>query len=122
VDLDFIEGIGETDPFEYPEFVSLVNYIQDFLVNYPNETDFWEILNKNLTEALLVETIPTSFGVEYNLDEILDSLTVDVQVESGSSLVNFPRGSLVTQEVDQLVVGAITDQSIGLNPSVPVNM
>jgi hypothetical protein len=29
--------------------------IDNFLVNYPNETDFWEILNKNLTQKVLDE-------------------------------------------------------------------
>lgn len=74
---------------------SIVNFIKAYLVSYPNETDFWEILNKNLVTALLTETIPTNFGVEYNLEEIVDSLTVDIQVKSGSSLVNFPRASEV---------------------------
>jgi hypothetical protein len=96
VDLDFKKDIGVADPFAYPEFVSIVNFIKDYLVKYPNETDFWEILNRNLTQALLTEKIPTTFGVEYNLSEVVDSLTVDIGVESGSSLVNFNRASKVT--------------------------
>lgn len=96
VDLDFKENIALNDPFEYPEFVSIVNFIKNYLVNYPNEGDFWEILNKNLVTALLTETIPTTFGVEYHLEEVVDALTVDIQVEQGSSLVNYPRSSKVT--------------------------
>ncbi|MFM7086858.1 MAG: hypothetical protein ACKOXO_07715 [Cyanobium sp.] len=96
VDLNFKEDIAIDDPFEYPEFVSIVNFIKDYLVNFPNEGDFWEILNKNLATALLSETIPTNFGVEYHLDEVVDSLTVDLDVSQGSSLVGFPRSSEVT--------------------------
>ncbi|MDQ2100598.1 MAG: NHL repeat-containing protein [Tychonema bourrellyi B0820] len=40
---------------EYPDFVPIYKSIDNFLVNYPNETDFWEILNKNLTKKVLDE-------------------------------------------------------------------
>jgi hypothetical protein len=40
---------------EYPDFVPIYKSIDNFLVNYPNETDFWEILNKNLTQKVLDE-------------------------------------------------------------------
>ena len=99
VDLNFKEDIAIDDPFEYPEFVSIVNFIKDYLVTYKNETDFWEIVSKNLTEALLTQTIPTTFGVSYHLDEVVESLTVDIQVDAGSSLVNYPRASTVSQSV-----------------------
>ena len=42
-------------PNEYPDFVPIYQSIDNFLVNYPNETDFWEIVNKNLTEKVLNE-------------------------------------------------------------------
>jgi len=42
-------------PNEYPDFVPIYQSIDNFLVNYPNETDFWEIVNKNLTEKVLTE-------------------------------------------------------------------
>ena len=100
VDMDFKEGIGATNPFDYPEFVSIVNFIKDYLVAYPNETDFWEILNKNLAAALMTQAIPTTFGVEYHLADVVDTLTVDIQVQPGSSLVNFPRASTVAQSVE----------------------
>ncbi|BDA73699.1 hypothetical protein CAL7716_078650 [Calothrix sp. PCC 7716] len=29
------DGIGKTDPFEYPEFTQLYNYIDNYLVTYP---------------------------------------------------------------------------------------
>lgn len=100
VDLEFREGIGVTSPFEYPEFVSIVNFIKDYLVRYPNETDFWEILNKNLAAALLTEAIPTPFGFEYQLADVVDTVTVDIQVQPGSSLVSLPRSSRVSQSVE----------------------
>jgi len=100
IDLQFKEGVGVVNPFDYPEFVSIVNFVKDYLVKYPNETDFWEILNKNLAAALMTEIIPTTFGVEYHLAEVVDTVTVDIQVQSGSSLVNFPRASGVSQSIE----------------------
>ena len=102
VDLDYQEGIGEENPFEYPDFIPIAEFIDNFLVTYPNETDFWEILNKNLIRTLLTEPIPTPYGVEYNLDEVLDSLTIDIQVQSGSSDFSIPRGSRVVQTLDTI--------------------
>ena len=93
--MDYKEGLGQENPFEYPDFIPIAEFINNFLVNYPNETDFWEILNKNLIRTLLTQPIPTPYGVEYNLDEVLDSLTVDIQVQSGSSDFSIPRASKV---------------------------
>ena len=95
VDMDYKEGIGQENPFEYPDFIPIAEFINNFLVTYPNETDFWEILNKNLIRTLLTQPIPTPYGVEYNLDEVLDSLTVHIQVQSGSSDFSIPRASKV---------------------------
>ena len=47
----------------------------------------------------MTETIPTTFGVEYHLADVLDTVTVDIQVQSGSSLVDYPRASTVAQSV-----------------------
>ncbi|MEO0491383.1 MAG: PEP-CTERM sorting domain-containing protein [Cyanobacteria bacterium J06659_2] len=96
VSYDYVDGIGLDDPFEYPEFLQIFNYIDNFLVTYPNETDFWEILNKNLVTDLLTEPIPTVFGFDYQLSDVLDSLTVDIAVASGSSDIVVPRTSTVT--------------------------
>ncbi|KAM3096787.1 hypothetical protein ACKFKG_09895 [Phormidesmis sp. 146-35] len=96
VSYDYVNGIGVPDPLEYPDFVPINNFIQNFLVNYPNETDFWEILNKNLVTSLLTQPIPTPYGVEYKLNELVDSLTVRIDVESGSAGINIPRSSIVT--------------------------
>ena len=54
VSYDYVDGIGEADPFEYPEFLQIYSYIDQFIVDYPNETDFWEILNTILCGKLLV--------------------------------------------------------------------
>ncbi|KAM3099958.1 hypothetical protein ACKFKF_13300 [Phormidesmis sp. 146-12] len=61
-----------TNPLEYPEFTQIYNYIDNFLKTYPNETDFWEILNKNLVSDLLTKLIPTTFGFDYQLADVLD--------------------------------------------------
>ncbi|BAZ10869.1 hypothetical protein NIES4071_26930 [Calothrix sp. NIES-4071] len=96
VSYDYIDGIGVPDPLQYPDFVPIQKYIDNYLVNYPNETDFWEILNKNLVKSLLTEPIPTPYGVEYKLADVVNSLTVKIDVEPGSSNINIPRSSTVT--------------------------
>jgi len=53
--------------YQYPDFVPIYKSIENFLVNYPNETDFWEIVNKNLTEKVLAEN-PAISSVTVNLD------------------------------------------------------
>ncbi|MEB3279620.1 MAG: hypothetical protein VKK42_11970, partial [Lyngbya sp.] len=93
---DYVEGIGKDNPFEYPDFTQISNYVEAFLANYPNETDFWEILNKNLVTELLTQPIPTVFGFDYQLAEVLDSLTVGIGIQPGSSNVFIPRSSNVT--------------------------
>lgn len=37
----------------YPDFVPIRKDIDGFLIKYPNETDFWEIVNRNLVQFLL---------------------------------------------------------------------
>ncbi|MBW4574730.1 MAG: hypothetical protein KME08_05540 [Aphanothece sp. CMT-3BRIN-NPC111] len=44
------EAIAQKD---YPDFVPIRKDIDKFLVNYPNETDYWEIVNRNLVKYLL---------------------------------------------------------------------
>ncbi len=53
--------------YQYPDFVPIYKSIENFLVNYPNETDFWEIVNKNLTEKVLADN-PAISSVTVNLD------------------------------------------------------
>lgn len=38
---------------DYPDIVAIKKDIDRFLVNYPNETDYWEIMNKNLVKFIL---------------------------------------------------------------------
>ncbi len=38
---------------KYPDFRAIAKDIEGFLNNYPNKTDYWEILNKKLTLLVL---------------------------------------------------------------------
>ncbi|BAU12405.1 hypothetical protein LEP3755_29340 [Leptolyngbya sp. NIES-3755] len=107
IDYDYIDGIGIEDPLEYPEFTQIYNYIDNFLKTYPNETDFWEIVNKNLVTDLLTKPIPTTFGFDYQLSDVVDSLTVEIDVLPGSSNIPIARSSIVT--------GTASRQSLTLN-------
>ena len=74
----------ELDPNVYPDFVPIAKKVDQFLTNYPNETDYWEIVNRNLTQFLLNE-YPTLSSIRTNIDIYL-----------GSSNEFYPRSSIVT--------------------------
>jgi hypothetical protein len=44
------EAIAKND---YPDFMPITKEIDHYLTQYPNETDYWEIVNKNLVQHLL---------------------------------------------------------------------
>ena len=69
---------------QYPDFRALVKDIQDSLDNYPNEADYWEIVNKNLTQMILKKY------------PMLSGVTNEMQI-SPSNLVPFLRSSIVTR-------------------------
>ncbi len=103
VSYDYKQGIGVNDPNEYPEFTQVYNYIDNYLKDYPNETDYWEILNKNLTKALLTEPIPTTFGINYDLAKVLDELTVKIDVLPSQS-IPYARSSIATRTLGAIPV------------------
>ncbi|HEY9297834.1 MAG TPA: hypothetical protein VIQ31_16030, partial [Phormidium sp.] len=69
---------------EYPDFVPIYQGIDEYLKNYPNETDFWEILNKNVTQKVLAE------------NPAIDALTINWNVLPSPSLP-YNRSSIVTR-------------------------
>jgi len=73
--------------YQYPDFVPIYNSIEKFLVNYPNETDFWEIVNKSLTEKVLAD------------NPAISSLTVNLDVLPTNRLP-YERSSTVTRTQD----------------------
>jgi hypothetical protein len=70
---------------EYPDFRLLAKDIESLLTNYPNETDYWEIVNKQLT-SLLLKKYPA-----------IMSVTCELKVDP-SRLDPYIRSSRVTRE------------------------
>ena len=70
---------------EYPDFRLLAKDIEAFLTNYPNEEDYWEILNKQIT-LLLLKKYPA-----------ITSVTSELKVDP-SRLDPYIRSSRVTRE------------------------
>lgn len=66
LDVNYQYKPGITQP-EYPDFVPIYKGIDQFLTNYPNETDFWEIVNKKLTQNILNEN-PALAGIKIDLN------------------------------------------------------
>jgi hypothetical protein len=69
---------------QYPDFTDILKDIQGFLNNYPNETDYWEILNKKLTQRVLRKY------------PVLSSITSEMQV-SPSAMIPYTRSTIVTR-------------------------
>ncbi|MDB5373857.1 MAG: hypothetical protein JWP04_2499 [Belnapia sp.] len=98
VSYDYRPGIGLDNPLEYPNFVPIANFVNAFFVDYPNETDFWEILNRKLVGALLTEAIPTPYGIDYRLAEAVDNLSITLTVHPYTA-IPYARASTVAQDV-----------------------
>jgi hypothetical protein len=75
-------GITES---KYPDFRAVLKDIEDFLNNYPNKVDYWEILNKKLT-LMVLKKYP-----------MFESITSEIQV-SPSQKVAYLRSSIVTRK------------------------
>lgn len=78
---DYRRGLRAAD---YPDFRKLAQSCEDFFKGYPNDTDYWEILNLKLTARLLRE-FPA-----------LASITVAIHV-APTERIPFPRASTVTR-------------------------
>ena len=70
---------------DYPDFRWLAKDVETLLNNYPDEDDYWEIVNKEIT-ALLLKKYP---GIV--------SITSEIKVDP-SSVVPYTRSSRVTRE------------------------
>lgn len=70
---------------EYPDFRWLAKDVESLLSNYPNKTDYWEIVNKRIT-GLLMEKYPA-----------ITSLTCELKVDPSPN-VPYARSSRATRE------------------------
>ena len=70
---------------EYPDFTLVARNIETLLTDYPNEDDYWEILNKRITQMVL-EKYPA-----------ITEITSQVQV-SPSPKNSYLRSSIVTRD------------------------
>ena len=77
----YVVNIANAD---YPDFRWLAKDVETLLGNYPNKTDYWEIVNKQVT-ALLMKKYPA-----------IASLTCELKVDPSSG-VPYSRASRVTR-------------------------
>jgi len=70
---------------DYPDFRWLAKDVESLLSNYPNKTDYWEIVNKRIT-ALLMQRYPG-----------ITSLTCELKVDPSQN-VPYTRSSRATRE------------------------
>ena len=71
-------------PAEYPDFRRLAQTCEEFFKGYPNDKDYWEVLNLKLTARLLREFPAVA------------KMTVEIQV-APTDQIPFPRASTVTR-------------------------
>ena len=114
VTLEFKKPKGQRKSEDYYEFQQIIQYIDSYLVDYPNETDYWEILNTNLATSLITDTIPTAWNTSYKLAKSVAELTVDIEVQAGSGGPAYTRSSSVTvQAPNRTSDSATTPNSFG---------
>ena len=70
---------------DYPDFRVLAKDVETLLSNYPNKTDYWEIVNKQIT-ALLLKKYPA-----------ITRVTCELKVEPSAN-VPYSRASRVSRE------------------------
>ena len=70
---------------QYPDFRWLAKDVETLLNDYPNEDDYWEIVNKEIT-SLLLKKYPA-----------ITTVTCELKVDP-SRLVSYTRSSRVTRE------------------------
>ena len=78
----YVPNIANSD---YPDFRWLAKDVETLLTNYPNENDYWEIVNKNIS-SLLLKKYPS-----------LSRITCELKVDP-SPLIPYIRSSRVTRE------------------------
>jgi hypothetical protein len=76
--------VGITKP-EYPDFTVVAKDVEILLTNYPNDDDYWEILNNKIT-SMVLEKYPA-----------IAKITSQMQV-SPSPKNHYVRSSIVTRE------------------------
>ena len=69
---------------EYPDFTLIAKDIENLLGNYPDKTDYWELVNKRLTQMVLQKY------------SALAEVTSQIEVAPTPS-VRYPRTSIVTR-------------------------
>ncbi|WP_449417550.1 hypothetical protein [Phormidium nigroviride] len=65
--IDYVNGVGT-----FPDITPVTNFVKSFLSNYPNPNDFYENVNKNLTEAIVDN------AAELGLAGIMDSVSIEL--------------------------------------------
>ncbi|MBU6229035.1 MAG: DUF5399 domain-containing protein [Cyanobacteria bacterium REEB459] len=58
--------IDTLDASVYPDYLDMVQSIKQFLADYPNESDYWEVVNKQLAQ-LLLDQYPTLSSVQLKM-------------------------------------------------------
>jgi hypothetical protein len=82
ISYQYVANIANAD---YPDFRGLAKDVETLLRNYPNKTDYWEIVNKQIT-ALLLKKYPA-----------ITRVTCELKVEPSAN-VPYSRASRVTRE------------------------
>ena len=82
ISYQYVANIANAD---YPDFRGLAKDVETLLSNYPNKTDYWEIVNKQIT-ALLLKKYPA-----------ITRVTCELKVEPSAN-VPYSRSSRVTRE------------------------
>ena len=79
------------------------DYIDHYLKNYPNLTDYWEVQNLNLSSNLAGRAVKAGVGfdaLQQFLPSIIDQIRTRIDVQKGASDVPFSRSSIVDTDLN----------------------
>lgn len=79
-----IRYVAGTDETRYPDFRLIAKDIEELLPKYPNKNDYWEVVNKRLTDLVLKKYS--------SVNRIVSEIEV-----SPSTVVPYLRSSIVTR-------------------------
>jgi hypothetical protein len=79
-----IRYVAGTDEKRYPDFRLIAKDIEELLAKYPNKNDYWEVVNKRLTDLVIKKYS--------SVNRIVSEIEV-----TPSSLVPYLRSSIVTR-------------------------
>ena len=81
-EMHYKDGIKE---HEYPDFLALQKFVDDYLKNRADKNKYWEVINKDMIRSMVMELKLT----------MIKQIDTTITVHSGSGKIPFARSSKI---------------------------